>query len=189
MAIETQTWIEIGASSSSWVKDLAPIIAASITGGVTAATAFFIYRISRKQANTAADKLAVDLFDKRFNAFEAFKLALDGYVEDAWLRYNNQTERAIRQEFLKDWVDAESDAHWLFGEEVFLQARRVGDLLGKLGEIDLDEDDEGEPSERQDRFEKELARSTYEEFAKLRAMVGPYMMLDKIAVNRPSESR
>jgi hypothetical protein len=187
MATEVHVWIGAGAASSNWLKDLAPIIAALITGGITAATALLIYRVSHRQANTAADKLAVDLFDKRFKAFEGLQTALGEWVEDAWLRYNNRTDRSIRHDVIQAWVSAESDVHWLFGEDVFQQARKVGNFLVALGHIDLDEDDEGEPQERQNRFEKEFARSTYEEFAKFRNMVEPYMMLDKIAVNRPSK--
>jgi len=185
IGFDSQTFIDIGTACSSGMKDWAPVIAATITGLVTLGTAVVIARIAHRQAETAANKLALDLFEKRFAVWKALEKAFGDVFDDARSRYMSMTDRDISAALKEAWIEAEVDGHWLFGPEIVAQLRRVGVKLMRLGSIELDLDDEADISERFDRFDDRLATPAAREFAKLRTMIKPYMMLDKIAVARP----
>lgn len=187
LAVETLCWGIPGHNASSWVKDWAPLMAASITGFVTLATAFVIATIAHRQAETAANKLSLDLFEHRFASWKKLEAAFSSYMDELKHRYVMQSHLGIPIEITHDWVEAEADAHWLFGPEVFGQIRLTGDLVEKMFD-NIPDDDEGEPDEREARFERN-AIPAYRAFAKLREKAGPYMMLNKIAVNQPRTRR
>lgn len=163
------------------------IIAAIISGIIALVTGMIVAVIAWRQWQTAKDKLAIDLFDKRFKAWKELETAFGSYVVSAEKRYMGRGQIMLDQGVLADWVKVESDSVWLFGNTIFGEIRKVGDLLAQLQHCDLDEDDEGEPFERKQRFEERLAHPSYIAFAAVRKQIEPYMMLDKIAVNLPSE--
>jgi hypothetical protein len=161
------------------------IIAAIINAGVAIATGTVVGYIAWRQSRTARNKLALDLFAERFKAWKSLEKAFGAYVEDSNGRYMSVRNRGVDPKILRMWVDAESDTFWLFGPEVFGNTRLVGDHLAELAACPLDEDDQGEPFERLERFETRIAMPAYRAFVALRSSMEPYMMLDNIAVNRP----
>lgn len=159
-------------------------MAAMINAPVAIATGAVVGYFAWRQARTARDKLALDLFGERFKAWKSLEGAFAPYVEAASRRYESRVNRSVDATIVRKWIGAESDVYWLFGPEVFQKTRVVGGLLATLEDCQLDQDDEGEPWERSQRFEEQIAGPAYRAFGELRISMEPYMMLDKIAVNR-----
>lgn len=186
MEWNSQTWVEIAGSGGSAIKDWAPVIAATITGFITLWTAWVISRITKRQADTASNKLALDLFEKRFAVWKALEKAYQDYDQEIVVRYMNGAKHPIGDDIIREWVEAEVDADWLFGPDVRDQIGKVGMRLAVLGDASFPEDSEAEIWEHQDRMRELVNKEVRPEFVRLRDLVRPYMMLDKIAVHRPA---
>lgn len=176
--------ITLGHSGGFWSP---PIVAAFISGGIALVTGTIVSFIAWRQWRTAQDKLALELFDKRFECWKKLEKSLSDYLDAAETRYISGKGRPLPVSVIHAWTDGESDSHWLFGPEVFEMARLVGLRLARVADHSLELDFDGEPDAKTDRFTQVICEPVYIAFRDLRTLAEPYMMLDKIAVNRPSK--
>lgn len=170
---------------------MAPVIAAAITGTVTLVTALVVARIADRQAKTAANKLALDMFEKRHAVWrelvEAYTLAL----RDLWPQEGEPRSVLFAGPGLLAFGRAKEKAFFLFGIE-------VRDLIAKLEmhifqhstltrrrrDLDVDDEEAFEDSMRQIAHHGDEAQDAWR---KLGEAIGSYLMLDKIAVNKPAK--
>lgn len=164
-----------------------PIIAAMISGLIALTTATVVGLIALRQWQTAKDKLALDLFDRRFKAWTDVEHCFQNALNDANDQYlRRQTIRFSDKTYI-DFSRIESNAYWLFGDAVRAQIDRVARSITEMTGEQVDPDTETEGPDWESHFQM-LSFGSVKELATLRKMVEPYMMLDKIAVNRPAKS-
>lgn len=185
-----QTWIEIGTTGGSTIRDLAPVIGPSITALATLVTGLFVVWYARRQANIAKDKLALDLFDRRLKAWEAMSAAIVGCFDECFAVWT----AGPNGPYAEDQLDlsatkaAWNQAHWLFGDEVILKFAFIESELRKMRlklftRWEIDEDFQS----RENSY-KVLRGPALLAFNELQKLVEPYMMLGHIAVNKPSRN-
>ncbi|MFN3558925.1 MAG: hypothetical protein ACK4UQ_06520 [Brevundimonas sp.] len=123
---------------------------------------------------TAKNKLALDLFDRRHTAWRkavtAIRAALDEIAESDGV---TNVDVRVHTEALQDAIE---DCYYLFGKEVIdalMQYRSMLETAAISG------------SKNADAIDASFA-SMSESWHRIFTLVEPYMMLDKIAVNRPA---
>lgn len=174
----TQTWIEIGASGGGWVKEWAPIIGPAITGLVAIITGGAVAYFAWRNWRTAKDKLAIDLFDRRLANYRAWNLCFQSR-RDLLAKHGRPGVPLYEiHEWNPDVRVAVDDSRFLFGEDIH------SDILGLMSLMD---DWSGSLAAMSDAA-TDLGRQVDKRMYRLGRAVEPYMMLDKIAVNRPAKS-
>src|SRR4051812_46213949 len=87
---------------------VATVLASITAAGVAIAFGLYQAKIARRQANIAQDKLALDLFQRRLDAFSTLRGAIAKIVT------SGSSNSVLEQELLEG-IDR---ARWLFGKEV-----------------------------------------------------------------------
>ena len=165
-----------------------PLLSTLLSFGVAA----YAVSVATRQSRTAEEKLRLDFFDRRFQAWKAINDAVNGrmaYIADA---PRDQIARGeIRPEtFLTAFWDAKRQAQYLFGPDVqgviqYIESGMMDYAIARVSATQI----EMAPIERRaavaaapgDTFMVVAKRQ--EELARL---VGPYLDLSHIAVMRPS---
>lgn len=169
----------------------APILAALITGGAALITGLIVATFAWRQWSVAKDKLALDLFDRRFAASNAFLDAATARMEEisterdySPLRFLSEPAPTVNRsaEFLRKV----NDIRFLFGLDVWEASKKIAVNLAeqsKLHEAMMAETDMAGPG-----FKIYWAsRMRFEDLVvEFRRTTHPYMMLGHVAVNRPS---
>lgn len=163
-----------------------PLIGEFFRAAVPSLVAIVVAYIAWRQWQTAKDKLAIDLFDRRFQNYRALMKSIEERVfEISSANYDDPIE-GPPVDRLKDFWRLQHEATFLFGREVrdCLSAIEADLLELAQGKIAL----ASEGVQARDQFYDPLNRLSgrKQRFAEL---ARPYMMLDKIAVNEPSERR
>tara|TARA_R110002051_G_scaffold225076_3_gene288032 strand:+ start:6007 stop:6549 length:543 start_codon:yes stop_codon:yes gene_type:complete len=102
-----------------------PLVVKIVTGVMPIAIAAIVAWVAIQQWITARDKLALDLFDRRFEAWKALDTAFDGYLADLSKSYDDGVLDPEPGFDSMNFVRAESHTRFLFGE----------DFREKLGEL------------------------------------------------------
>lgn len=161
----------------------APIIAACINAGVAIITGSVVGFIAWRQWNTAKDKLALDLFDRRFAAFKAFgdevSNVMAGIIEN--VKAAKAANSAIPYWGFSQLWTTHRELYFLFGQEVLDIA---SDTTTSLQTFYKSLQADGSAEERD-----QIGREVVNNQARLLKAVEPYMMMNKIAVNRPSKAK
>lgn len=168
------------------------IVAAIITGGVAIITGSLVAFFAWRQWRTAKDKLALDLFDRRFTAYHALLDAMTAREREIdktktyrYMTTNKEDQPSFEMSHL--FRRRGEDFSFLFGPDVFQVVTEIAVNLAaqltvhkRLVEANYDMKIYDEYEQKQVELES-LRR-------KLRDAVRPYMMLNKIAVNRPAKA-
>lgn len=162
-----------------FVKAVPPILIAGIVGWV----AF-------QQWRTAKDKLALDLFDRRFAAHRAITASMKSWSNEPYRVVENVVFKPPSEHSIQ--LNREvAEARFLFGDDVREQLKVVVKLLDDLESAkdalhtyDRESDAEGERKARRMMIAfSDLAEAQSE----LDHRVERYMMLNKISVGKPKE--
>lgn len=108
-----------------------PVIAALITAMTALMTGGFVVYYARRQARIASDKLALDLFDRRYAAYQALEQAMNRRHHE--LLYNPE---AFGPDIFRwrDFYLAMRDIEWLFGKDVNRLTDDCSRILDELEE-------------------------------------------------------
>lgn len=150
----------------------APIFAAAISAGATLITAVFVVFYARRQARIAADKLALDLFEKRLTNFQKWRDMI-GRQFQAIIGSTDLTPVATIR-FNPDWLSSTSDARFLFGKAVHDRLVKITGILDEMAEL---------PRWKHDDLIALRDRYLIE-WAEIRVVVDSYLMLDHIGLNK-----
>jgi hypothetical protein len=154
------------------------IISAVITGVVALITAGIVAYYARRQWITAQDKLAIELFDRRFAAWMDFdhasaKLMLairDAEKNDVNLKTSTENEYT-------ELITSFSRARFLFGDDFRFAVLSFLDSVDSLRAC-IPQSGNHAPTE-----DIAIAR-----FVEIEAVLNRYMMLDRIGVAKPQSS-
>jgi hypothetical protein len=161
-----------------------------ITAFATIIAASTVAVFSWRQWKVAKDKLALDLFDRRLKAWEAMSASIVGAFDECYAVWSAGPTGPYADDSLDKSATkaAWNQAHWLFGNEVIVkfafiesQLARVRSTLFVRWKVD------GTFVAREDTY-KVLVGPALLAFTELKQSVEPYMMLDKIAVNKPAKA-
>ncbi|WOB78464.1 hypothetical protein [Brevundimonas nasdae] len=158
------------------------IIAAIISAGVSIITLMVVGTIAYRQWMTARDKVAVDLFDRRLQAWQDFTRATVTCLD-----FTAQPTVKEWEDYLPRWRpldEASANARFLFGPEV---ADQMSDLAARLMTAPwahTDRNGERESTMAILGYTKWQMDTTMQRDVIAR-LVEPYMMLNKIGVSRP----
>lgn len=148
-------------------RAIAPICAALIAGVVAWRFGVVQTRIAQKQSETAADKLRLDLFEKRLSVYQSASKYISKILIHGQSSANDDDEY---------WQGVAS-AVWVFGPEIDTYLRKtLWTLTSNLHEIN----EELKESEGQDRYnlgmrKLKLRRELREQHEVLVKLVKPYL--------------
>lgn len=173
------------ASSGFWTP---AVFSAAITATTALITGIVIATIAWRQWKTAKDKLALDLFDRRFDAYKAVLAAIEARQDE--IRKGDIREQAVdgwpETEALSQFWRESSDARFLFGDDVDDILDLMNENLRDQAKAHLEFQTKGVPS-----YEVYM-RSVMAMWAltdKLRRTVELYMKMGHISVARPAKTR
>lgn len=167
-----------------FVKVVPPVLIAIVVGW-----------IAYQQWRTAKDKLALDLFDRRFAAHRALVHSIKTWSQEPYrpsspneiIRGNSPTFTQLNREM--------AEARFLFGEDVIDQLRATVEILltlerqkDAIHEIPADAPADGGGSKMAQAVIKTLHKLTVAQ-RELDHRVERYMMLDRISVGKPTKRR
>lgn len=161
-----------------------------LKAAVPSMVAVFVAYIAWQQWRTAQDKLAIDLFDRRLSALGEIQKSYMATVDAIRANFQVIDNPLLHQDriSISAFNAAIWNARWLFGEAVADKLRRLSDLLSQTGAVPFDADDESDPPDRDDRFERAIIPA-HDLMYEVILALEPYMMLDRIAVGRPAKRR
>lgn len=135
---------------------------------------------------TAKNKLALDLFDRRIKAWTDLERCFQAALIEAEKTYLDGDEIVISTSTMIDFARVESNAHWLFGEPVRLKINEVAYRIVAMTAEQADDKFDTSHRTRAAQFNNVVSRPSIIALGQLRRMAEPYMMLDRISVNRPA---
>lgn len=145
--------------------------------------------IAYQQWKTAKDKLALDLFDRRFAAHKAVTKTIQAWSNEPYRVTENVVFRPPSEHAIQLGRDI-AEARFLFGEDVRDLLKVISKLLERLEatkdalHLHKAADDDGEKKARA------MMLAYYdlnEVLAKFNHQVERYMMLDRISVGKPKD--
>jgi hypothetical protein len=176
--------ITVGESGSGFWSP--QIIAAVISGCIAVLTGGIVGFFAWRQWRTAQDKLALELFDRRFKLWSEFEVAFVDTLTEARRDYCAKRSISLGEPMIRRLTNIEADSRWLFGPEVVgAMAEVSAALLAIVGFRAL----EGDAAKPSDAFRHSIAPKAFQAMNILRARIEPYMMMGDIAVNRPARRR
>ena len=117
--------VTIGANNATW-STWWPLISA----GLSLMVAVYAVRVAMRQSRTADERLRLDFFDRRFKVWEATSAAIGirfRYITS--LTAEDCDGGNYKNTGLPEFQEAEQQARFLFGEEVFKQFAQVRGAL------------------------------------------------------------
>lgn len=159
-------------------------LALSPTAIVTAAAALIAVYVSWQQWRTARHKLAVDLFDRRLQAYRALNNAVTARHNEILALTFDQITRDPPAEALSAFWTAKSDAYFLFGPHVHRAMDRVEDRLKLL--LDAKAEFTTDPDRHPSDYVKVIRYSANVFGAQDRLLEAakPYMMMGAVGAAR-----
>lgn len=152
--------------------------------GSTFALGLLVAWIAFQQWQTAKNKLALDLFDRRFKNFVTWNTIQSKRVEEIHVAHPLDLVLGERLNWDEDaYTRAIEEARYLFGAEIEGKIRDADRLIDEIAAWKGTVDDEGAQN----------YRTAFNSCVRLRALlfdeVDRYMLLDKIAVSQPDRRR
>lgn len=158
------------------VKAFGPPLVAGVVGYV-----------AWRQWRTAQDKLAIDLFDRRFAAYRAVLNASEDRQNEIRLTkplalFQPQPDDHVQA--LKSYWRASSDATFLFGPDVLAAMRRIDEALAIESAKQVLMLENGPLAYDAYATANRATRQATSDFI---VIARPYMMMGRIAVNQPAK--
>lgn len=179
--------VTIGQSSGGLLSP--PVIAAIISGLIAMITATIVGFIAWRQWQTAKDKLAIDLFDRRHAVWQTGSAAYTQALRELYSEREDGQGSLLPSPGLAAFGRAKEQAYFLFELEVVKHWTSVEMALYHLGRGIGRKRDMFEP---EDAFDARMAeedrysRQAQLGWDELKKAIEPYMMMGHIAVNRPT---
>lgn len=168
------------------------IIAAIISASVAVITGTVVGYFAWKQWRVAQDKLALDLFDRRFAIWSRIQLKLAERLKEIHSAHDEGKQPHFITENLQSLWVAIDDAHFLFGEDVRAALKKVDDAIFSFGGDSPDSwvDYETTAGRKAKVPARHVGQETVTKALRaLREAVEPYMAMQKIGVSRPAKTK
>jgi len=166
-----------------------PLIGDLLKASLPLAIAGAVAYVAWQQWLTAKNKLALDLFDRRFAVWRRIQEKIAERLKEIHAAHEKGEQPAFVSESLQSLWEALDDAHFLFGADVRASLQAVDDAIFSFGGDHPDEHvDYVTATGRQTKVSARhagLEKITKARRA-LRVAVEPYMAMDAVGVNRPA---